>query len=133
MKQYSLKMGFIWVAFMASTWLGSRFSHLQFGNSIYFAGFFQFAVFVLLRWFVVKSNPQNPNSSIRRLMIASMLRMLFILMFLVITMINQGKANIPWTIVYCLYFILFLVFDFSEKHTNLRPDSERAEKIQNAS
>ncbi len=122
MKVYSYKMVFVLLALMASTYFGCMFSSLKLSNSIYFAAFFQFLVFIILRYFVLKSDPKNPNSQIRRIMIGSTLRMLVILIFLVITMLSQEKVNIPWTLVYCLYFLLFLLFDISEKHSNLRPD-----------
>lgn len=122
MKVYSIKMIFVLVALVASTFLGSMFSSLKFGNSIYFAAFFQFVVFMLVRYFIHKSDANNPNSQIRRIMIGSTLRMLVILIFLVITMLNQVKVNLPWTLLYCLYFLLFLLFDISEKYSNLRPD-----------
>lgn len=122
MRVYTIKMLFVLVALSLSTFLGTMFSNLKFGNSIYFAAFFQFSVFMLVRYFIHKSDLNNPNSQIRRIMIGSTLRMLVILIFLVITMLNQVKVNLPWTLLYCLYFLLFLLFDISEKHSNLRPD-----------
>jgi hypothetical protein len=71
---------------------------------------------------VIKGDQKNANSQIRRIMIASMLRMFFVLIFLVITMLNRPEVNIPWTIAYGLYFLLYLMFDISKNHINLRPD-----------
>ncbi len=122
MKIYSIKMAFVFVAIVVSTYLGSMFSNLKLGNSIYFAAFFQLCVFLLLNYYVTVGHKKSGNSQIRRIMIASMLRMFVILIFLIITMLNQPKANIPWTIAYGLYFLLFLIFDISKNHTNLRPD-----------
>jgi hypothetical protein len=75
-----------------------------------------------LNYYVTIGSKKSGNSQIRRIMIASMLRMFVILIFLIITMLNQPKVNIPWTIAYGLYFLLFLMFDISKNHTNLRPD-----------
>ena len=122
MKVYSYKMVFVFLAVTASTYFGCMFSSLKLSGIIYFAAFFQLLVFLLVRYFIHQSDQNNPNSQIRRIMIGSTLRMLVILIFLVITMLSQEKVNIPWTLVYCLYFLLFLLFDISEKHSNLRPD-----------
>ncbi len=115
-------MTFVFIAIVVSTIVGSTFSHLKFGNSIYFAALYQLLVFILLKYFVSRGDQKNANSQIRRIMIASMLRMFLILMFLVITMLNRPEVNIPWTIAYGLYFLLFLMFDISKNHINLRPD-----------
>ncbi len=121
MKIYTIKMTFVFVAIVISTYLGSLMSHLKLGNSIYFAALFQLCVFLLLNYYVSKGSSKNPNSQIRRIMIASMLRMFIILIFLIITMFNQPKTNIPWTVAYSLFFLLYLIFDISKKNANLRP------------
>jgi len=115
MKIYTIKMTFVFVAIVISTYLGSLMSHLKLGNSIYFAALFQLCVFLLLNYYVSKGSSKNPNSQIRRIMIASMLRMFIILIFLIITMFNQPKTNIPWTVAYSLFFLLYLIFDISKK------------------
>ena len=125
-------MTFVLVAVLLSTLMSSYVSHLKLGNSIYFAAIFQYIVFILLRYFILNGGKNNANAQIRRIMIASTTRMLIILMFLVITMLNQPKVNIPWTIAYGVYFLLFLVFDISEKHTNLRPDLKSSDENGNA-
>lgn len=121
MKTYSLKMVFVFFAIVISTIVGSAFSNLKFGNSIYFAAFFQLLVFIALKFFVIKGDQKNVNSQIRRIMIASMLRMFFVLIFLVITMLNRPEVNVPWTIAYGLYFLLYLMFDITKNHIILRP------------
>jgi hypothetical protein len=83
-----------------------------------------FLVFTFLKVWVGKTEGlENKNKWIRRSMIASMLRMVMALLFIVITFINTGKADIPFTVLYCVYFVLFLLFEISEKRINLRPDS----------
>jgi hypothetical protein len=124
-------MAFVCLAIMVSTFMGSHISTLKFGYSIYFAAFFQFLVFVLVRWYISKADAKNPNSQIRRIMIGSMLRMFVVLIFLVITMLNQGKANVPWTTAYVVFFLLYLFLDMSEKRTNLRPDLKTSENNAN--
>ena len=83
-----------------------------------------FLVFISLKVWVTKAEGlENKNKWVRRTMISSMLRMFLALVFLVITFVNEGKADIPFTVLYCVYFILFLLFEISEKRINLRPDS----------
>lgn len=83
-----------------------------------------FLVFISLKVWVAKAEGlENKNKWVRRTMISSMLRMFLALVFLVITFVNEGKADIPFTVLYCVYFILFLLFEISEKRINLRPDS----------
>jgi len=120
MKFYTIKMTFVFIAIALSTYLGSMFSNLKLGNSIYFAAFFQLCVFLILNYYVSKGDKKNANSQIRRIMISSMLRMFFILMFLIITMLNHPKNNIPWTVAYSLFFLLYFIFDISKKNINLR-------------
>lgn len=88
-----------------------------------------FLVFALLKMWVSKSEGlENKNKWVRRTMISSMLRMFLALIFLVITFVNSGKADVPFTVLYCVYFVLFLLFEISEKRINLRPDSSDQSK-----
>jgi membrane-associated HD superfamily phosphohydrolase len=81
-------------------------------------------IFWSLRYYVSKSSISNPNQWVRRAMTSSMLRLLAVLTFLLITLINRGKADLVFASAYCLYFLLFLLFEMSEKRSNLRPNSE---------
>ncbi len=88
-----------------------------------------FLVFTLLKVWVAKAEIlENKNKWVRRSMAASMLRMLLALIFIVITFINTRKADIPFTVLYCVYFVLFLFFEISEKRIKLRPDSTEQSK-----
>ena len=89
----------------------------------YFGLLYLVLIFWALRYYVSKSSITNPNQWVRRAMTSSMLRLLAVLTFLLITLINRGKADLVFTSAYCLYFLLFLLFEMSEKRSNLRPDS----------
>jgi membrane-associated HD superfamily phosphohydrolase len=89
-------------------------------------------IFWSLRYYVSKSSVSNPNQWVRRAMTSSMLRLLAVLTFLLITLINRGKADLVFASAYCLYFLLFLLFEMSEKRINLRPDSNDGPPKENA-
>lgn len=98
----------------------------------YFGLLYIVLIFWALRYYVSKSSIMNPNQWVRRAMISSMLRLLAVFTFLLITLINRGKADLVFTSAYCLYFILFLLFEMSEKRINLRPDSNDGPPKENA-
>jgi hypothetical protein len=98
----------------------------------YFGLLYIVLIFWALRYYVSKSSITNPNHWVRRAMISSMLRLLAVFTFLLITLINRGKADLVFTSAYCLYFILFLLFEMSEKRINLRPDSNDGPPKENA-
>jgi membrane-associated HD superfamily phosphohydrolase len=89
-------------------------------------------IFWSLRYYVSRANVSNPNQWVRRAMTSSMLRLLAVLTFLLITLLNRGKADLVFTSAYCLYFLLFLLFEMSEKRSNLRPDSNNGPQKENA-
>jgi hypothetical protein len=80
----------------------------------------------------VVAKHKNGSATIRRIMIASFVRMLLALIFLVITFINLKPVSWIFTLSYCLYFAFLLVFEISEMRSNLRPVSEQGEKIEKA-
>ena len=98
----------------------------------YFGFLYLVLIFWALRYYVSKSSITNPNQWVRRAMTSSMLRLLAVLTFLLITLINRGKADLVFTSAYCLYFLLFLLFGMSEKRSNLRPDSNNGPQKENA-
>ncbi len=98
----------------------------------YFGLLYLVLIFWALRYYVSKSSITNPNQWVRRAMTSSMLRLLAVLTFLLITLINRGKADLVFTSAYCLYFLLFLLFGMSEKRSNLRPDSNNGPQKENA-
>ena len=90
---------------------------------IYWGLVFLVSLFWALRYYVDRSQVANPNQWIRRAMISSMIRLMGVLTFLLISVLRQGKADLVFVTAFGLYFILFLSFEMSEKRINLRPDS----------
>jgi hypothetical protein len=99
---------------------------------VYWGLVFLVSLFWALRYYVDRSQVANPNQWIRRAMISSMIRLMGVLTFLLISVLRQGKANIVFVIAFGLYFILFLSFEMSEKRINLRPDSNDGPSKENA-
>ena len=99
---------------------------------VYWALLFLVSLFWALRYYVDRSQVANPNQWIRRAMISSMMRLMGVLTFLLISVLRQGKANLVFVMAFGLYFILFLLFEMSEKRINLRPDSNDGPPKENA-
>ena len=99
---------------------------------VYWALLFLVSLFWALRYYVDRSQLANPNQWIRRAMISSMMRLMGVLTFLLISVLRQGKANLVFVMAFGLYFILFLLFEMSEKRINLRPDSNDGPPKENA-
>ena len=99
---------------------------------VYWGLVFLVSLFWALRYYVDRSQVANPNQWIRRAMISSMIRLMGVLTFLLISVLRQGKANVVFVIAFGLYFILFLSFEMSEKRINLRPDSNDGPSKENA-
>jgi hypothetical protein len=99
---------------------------------VYWGLVFLVSLFWALRYYVDRSQVANPNQWIRRAMISSMIRLMGVLTFLLISVLRQGKADIVFVITFGLYFILFLSFEMSEKRINLRPDSNDGPSKENA-
>ena len=99
---------------------------------VYWALLFLVSLFWALRYYVDRSQVANPNQWIRRAMISSMMRLMGVLTFLLISVLRQGKAQLVFVMAFGLYFILFLLFEMSEKRINLRPDSNDGPPKENA-
>ena len=99
---------------------------------VYWALLFLVSLFWALRYYVDRSQVANPNQWIRRAMISSMMRLMGVLTFLLRSVLRQGKANLVFVMAFGLYFILFLLFEMSEKRINLRPDSNDGPPKENA-
>ena len=99
---------------------------------VYWGLVFLVSLFWALRYYADRSQVANPNQWIRRAMISSMIRLMGVLTFLLISVLRQGKANVVFVIAFGLYFILFLSFEMSEKRINLRPDSNDGPSKENA-
>jgi Ca2+/Na+ antiporter len=132
-KEYNIKIIGLGLMMGLSTWLADVFSaKVAVPMEAYLGIVYMTIIFWALRYYVSKSSISNPNQWVRRAMTSSMLRLLAVLTFLLITLINKGKADLVFACVYCLCFILFLLFEMSEKRSNLRPDSNNGPQKENA-
>lgn len=89
------------------------------------------AITLLIHAFVYAAK-DNANSLIRRLMIASLLRMFLGILFLAVTLFIMQPVNLHFVLSYCVYFCVFMVFEISQMRTNLRPDLKQRPKNENA-
>jgi hypothetical protein len=132
-REYNIKIMGLGVMMALSTLLADWVSKkVSVPVDAYFGLLYLVLIFWALRYYVSKSSITNPNQWVRRAMTSSMLRLLAVLTFLLITLINRGKADLVFTSAYCLYFLLFLLFEMSEKRSNLRPDSNNGPQKENA-
>jgi len=132
-REYNIKIMGLCVMMALSTLLADWVSKkVSVPVDAYFGLLYLVLIFWALRYYVSKSSITNPNQWVRRAMTSSMLRLLAVLTFLLITLINRGKADLVFTSAYCLYFLLFLLFEMSEKRSNLRPDSNNGPQKENA-
>lgn len=124
MKYYRL-FGFTMMMGMATYFADLMSSKITLPGYTYTGLLFQALVFGFFSRYVSGADKaSNPNKWVRRTMVASMGRMILLLTYMLITFVNVGKANVIFAVLYCIYFILFLLFEISEKRTNLRPDSK---------
>ena len=133
MREYNIKIVGLGLMMALSTLLADWVSKkVAVPKDAYVGLLYLVIVFWSLRYYVSKSSVSNPNQWVRRAMTSSMLRLLAVLTFLLITLINRGKADLVFASAYCLYFLLFLLFEMSEKRSNLRPDSNNGPQKENA-
>ena len=90
------------------------------------------SLFVLVHYFTHHDKNMSENKKIRRLMIGSMIRLFFVLIFFIISLLNKPQFPLHLVSAFGLTFIFFLFFDILEMRTNLRPDSEKLNKNTNA-
>jgi hypothetical protein len=108
---------------MAAITLGlQRFMPLQVPAYTYVALFYLFVLMSFLHYLVFGKKTDNPNAVVRRMMIASMLRLLLTATFLLITLMYYKPVSIVFVSFYCAYFALFLLFEIWQKRYKLRPD-----------
>jgi Ca2+/Na+ antiporter len=132
-KEYNIKIVGLGLMMGVSTWLADWVStKLSVSMDAYVGLIYLVLIFWSLRYYVSKASVSNPNQWVRRAMTSSMLRLLAVLTFLLITLVNRGKADLVFTSAYCMYFLLFLLFEMSEKRSNLRPDSNNGPQKENA-
>jgi len=132
-KLYSVRVWILGAALGIITWVVDFMSaKITVIADVYWALLFLVSLFWALRYYVDRSQVANPNQWIRRAMISSMMRLMGVLTFLLISVLRQGKANLVFVMAFGLYFILFLLFEMSEKRINLRPDSNDGPPKENA-
>lgn len=133
MKVYNIKIVGLGLMMGLSTWLADVvIGKVSVPMEAYLGLGYIMLIFWALRYYVSKASVSNPNQWIRRSMTSSMLRLLAVVTFLLITLVNKGKTDLVFTSAYCLYFLLFLLFEMSEKRSNLRPDSNKGSQKENA-
>ena len=133
MREYNIKIVGLGAMMAVSTFLADWVSaKVSVPVDTYVGLLYLVVIFWSLRYYVSRANVSNPNQWVRRAMTSSMLRLLAVLTFLLITLLNRGKADLVFTSAYCLYFLLFLLFEMSEKRSNLRPDSNNGPQKENA-
>lgn len=133
MKEYNFKIiglgAMMGLSTVMADWVSAKVSVPA---DAYWGLLYLVVIFWSLRYYVSRSSVSNPNQWVRRAMTSSMLRLLAVLTFLLITLLNRGKADLVFAVAYCLYFLLFLLFEMSEKRSNLRPDSDNGSAKENA-
>lgn len=133
MKKYSVRIWVLGLLLGGLTRLADSLSvKLTVVADVYWGLLFLVALFWALRYYVDRSQVSNPNQWIRRAMVSSMIRLMGVLTFLLISVLREGKANLVFVLLFGLYFILFLSFEMSEKRINLRPDSNDGPRKENA-
>jgi hypothetical protein len=84
--------------------------------------FFLAALNGLVHHFTHGRKVTDQNKAIRRMMAGSMMRMLFTIAFLAITLFSFHPVSISFVIFYGSCFIIFLLFEISQIRRKLRPD-----------
>lgn len=131
MKPYTIKaivlVLFIMIGFFVANWrVQAQLSIVAFVGVAYVG-----ILFVLVHYFTHHDKNMSENKKIRRLMIGSMIRLFFVLIYLVISLFNTPQFSLNFVIAFGLSFILFLFFDIVEMHINLRPDLKKPNKNTN--
>jgi hypothetical protein len=98
----------------------------------YFGLVFLASLMLLIHLYIYGNKLLSENAVIRRIMTGSMLRLLFGVLFMAISLYYFRPISVPFVVSYCIYFAIFLVFEISEIRTNLRPDTKPAPKNENA-
>ncbi len=128
MRAYIVRSVVLAVMIMLSFILSEQFTNYPLTPWIYPAVIFITLVFILVHYLSMHDEKQDPNKGIRKLMIASMLRLFLVVIFLGISLFNMPKVELGFVAGYIVTFLLFLFFDIREMRTKLRPDSEKSHK-----
>jgi hypothetical protein len=95
---------------------------LQVPPYTYFSLLYLYVLMAFLHYLVFGKQTNNANAVVRRMMVASMLRLLLTAAFLLITLMAFKPVSVIFISFYCAYFALFLLFEISQKRYKLRPD-----------
>ena len=132
MKPYAIKAIVLTLFIMTSLFLANWLFQAQLAPIAFLGVAYLGSLFVLVHYFTHHDKNMSENKKIRRLMIGSMIRLFFVLIFLVISLFNKPQFPLHFVIAFGLTFIFFLFFDILEMRANLRPDSEKLNKNTNA-
>lgn len=105
-----------------ATWVTEATMYVGVPPYTYFSLFFLTVLMGFLHHWVYGRPVSGGNAMVRRLMVASMLRMLAAAAFVGITLYSFDPISFPYVVSYCAYFAGFLVFEISQMRYKLRPD-----------
>lgn len=105
-----------------ATWVTEASAGFGIPAYTYFSLFFLAGLMAFLHYWVYGRAVGAGNAMIRRLMVASMLRMLLAAAFAGITLYSFRPVSLPYVVSYCAYFACFLLFEISQMRYKLRPD-----------
>jgi O-antigen/teichoic acid export membrane protein len=88
----------------------------------YFGVLFLVGLSALIHRYIYGNEKSDPQKTIRRMMVGSMLRMLAAILFLAITLFAYRPISFPFVISYTGSFFLLMVFEISQIRRKLRPD-----------
>lgn len=98
-----------------------------------FAGLVFLYLLNLSIWYFVNGNPKRSAAAVvRRLMLASFIRMFGAAIFLAITLLTVKPLDKIFVWTYFIVFCAFLVFEIWETRSKLRPDSKQRSLDKNA-
>ena len=128
MRAYILRSVVLTIMIMLSFAFSEQFTNYPLTPWIYPAVMFMALVFILIHYMSMHDEKQDPNKGIRKLMVASMLRLFLVVIFLGISLFNMSKIESGFVVGYIVTFLLFLFFDISEMRTKLRPETRKSHK-----
>jgi hypothetical protein len=94
----------------------------------YFGLLFLSGLSAFIHYFIYGNPKSDPQKSIRRMMIGSMLRMVLSILFLAITLFSFRPVSVPFVISYTGSFFLLMLFEIYSIRRKLRPDLKTRSK-----
>lgn len=132
MKGYIIKFSVLSTAMILSVALAKMFTKYPINSWIYLGIIYLAVLFIAVHYFTLHDDKNNPNKGIRKIMMGTMIRLFATVIFLIISVMNNGKPELGFVLTYLLSFLLFLFFDISEMRSKLRPDLEKSKNNTNA-